>query len=149
MYQTQEHKRLDLIYLADMDSYYHTFHGLIRKRKRLAADVEGARRNMMDLKRDLAALDKALALFGHSDPKSIRTPGPYNRLFKRNELSRLLMAIKREQPDITEPEDLAREVIQRKGWDASNDQLFQMVLKRVRYGQWAMNKRQRHSRAAS
>lgn len=92
----------------------------------------------MDIRRELSVIDKTLVLFGHDNPKAIRTPAQYNRLFKRNELSKLIRSITGDNPNMTDSKDIAREIIRIKGWDSDSEILLNMVFKRVSVARCAL-----------
>ena len=119
-----------------MTSNNHTYHGLIRKRGHLAGDIVKKRRELNALRRDLDALDKTLVLFGYDTPSDIKPVIAHKRLFKRNQLSRMIRDI-----ELTETGEIAREVISRMGW-TETPELYESVYKKVRYARWVCLKKQ-------
>jgi len=112
-------------------TYKQTEHGLLRKRERILAGISLLERDLREMRGDLITLDKTLALFGHEN-LTLKGPSPYQRLFKRNQLSRLLRGIARERPDLTKNADIAREVVCRMEWNESCERLEYMVYRRVK-----------------
>ena len=129
-------------------SFYHTEHGLLRKRYKILSAIALHEREIKDLKGDLIALDRTLALFGH-DNLGLKGPSPYQRLFKRNELSRLLRTIARERPELTTNADIAREIIIRMGWDETCQTLENKVYRRVKRARWEIKLRASEKAATS
>jgi len=117
-----------------MDGYKLTISGLVRRRERLAGDIIKKRRELNAMRRDLDALDSTLILFGYDSPKEIKPVIAYPRLFKRNQLSRLVRDIGGD-----DTAQITREVIERMGW-ADTPDLYERVYKKVRYALWAKNR---------
>ena len=113
-----------------MDGYKLTISGLVRRRERLAGDIIKKRRELNAMRRDLDALDSTLIHFGYDSPKEIKPVIAYSRLFKRNQLSRLVRDIKSDDTG-----EITREVIKRMGW-AETPELYEKVYKKVRYVRW-------------
>ena len=118
-----------------MDGYKLTISGLVRRRERLAGDIIKKRRELNAMRRDLDALDSTLIHFGYDNPKEIKPVIAYPRLFKRNQLSRLVRDIKSDDTG-----EITREVIKRMGWNETPE-LYEKVYKKVRYVLWANRRR--------
>lgn len=117
--------------MSFMDNFTQTEHGLLRKRERILSEIALIERNLNELRGNLITIDNALVLFGHKD-LPLKGPKPYLRMFKRNELKRLLISIYREKPELTMMTEISREIIKRKGWDETNEKVYKMVYRRVK-----------------
>ncbi len=107
--------------------------GLVRKRGELAYAVMGREMALQAAKRDLESVDRALVLFGYQDDPNaigpIRTP---KRIFAHKELSRLIIQIRRDKPELADNPALAREIIARKGWDTQDRDLYNQIRNKVK-----------------
>jgi hypothetical protein len=114
----------------------HVVSGLIEKRRELAGAIETLQEQLDQHYADLAHVDGALRLLGHTlDPDAIRPKGRYRRLahFDRNELSRLVLATLRTAAG--EPvgiEEISRRVIVAKGFAASDAAFRAAIRQRLR-----------------
>ncbi|MBL4597127.1 MAG: hypothetical protein JKX99_11185 [Robiginitomaculum sp.] len=84
-------------------------------------------------KRDLESVDRVLVLLGYrDDPKrigAIRTP---KRIFANKELSRLIIQMRRDKPELADNPAIAREIIVRKGWDTKDRALYNQIRNKVK-----------------
>jgi len=90
----------------------HVISGLVKKRSELAGELDR-------LRADLRAIDRALIVFGHDDPKSIKAANKRRNptLFKSGEVIALVGQAEREGLD-NNP-DIADWILRKKGWSAS------------------------------
>ncbi len=88
-----------------MNGYDLTISGLLRKRADIAQDIERQSVQLATLKADLARIEAALSVFGHTDappvPKAIRIR------FRRGELQRIALEQLREKPQTSRDITLA------------------------------------------
>lgn len=92
-------------------------HALIAKRAELSGQVLDLDRQKAILRGQLQTIDEALAIFGYAgSPDDIKPKVTAVRLFKRNELARLL----RRDGGQGLNREIALRIMAVKGWDAAN-----------------------------
>ncbi|MEO5756820.1 MAG: hypothetical protein ABIQ51_08190 [Mesorhizobium sp.] len=112
---------------------------LIAKRAELSGQVLDIDRQKAVLKAQIQAVDEALAIFGYTgSPDDIKPRRAANRLFKRNELARLL----RKDGGQGTNREIALRLMTVKGWDAADSDLVAKVLESVKgTKKWARRRR--------
>ncbi|UVC14030.1 hypothetical protein [Mesorhizobium onobrychidis] len=104
-------------------------YALIAKRAELSGQVLDLERQKAVLEDQLGHIDAALAIFGYAKPPSdIKPKVTAIRLFKRNELARLL---RRDSGQGTNRE-IAMRIMAAKGWDAADSDLLAKVTDSVK-----------------
>ena len=107
---------------------------LVRKRGEFAWLLSEAGKLHRQIAKQLAELDRTLALLGYeNDPAKIakrRKNAP--RMFKRGQLRRIIYDICREGPCITTDSQFALEVMKRLKWDTADARLLTLVTLKVR-----------------
>ncbi|TPJ33390.1 hypothetical protein [Mesorhizobium sp. B2-8-3] len=104
-------------------------HALVAKRAELSGQVLDLDRQKAVLKAQLQTIDEALAIFGYArSPHDIKPRRAANRLFKRNELARLL---RRDGGQGTNRETALR-LMAVKGWDVADRELADKVTDSVK-----------------
>ncbi|MER8961400.1 MULTISPECIES: hypothetical protein [unclassified Mesorhizobium] len=104
-------------------------YSLIAKRAELSGQVLDLERQKAALEYQLGHIDAALAIFGYAKPpRDIKPKVTAVRLFKRNELARLL---RRDSGECTNRE-IALRIMAAKGWDAADSALVARVTESVK-----------------
>ncbi|MFC3322316.1 hypothetical protein [Mesorhizobium cantuariense] len=104
-------------------------HALVAKRAELAGQVLDLDRQKAVLKAQLQTIDEALAIFGYArSPDDIKPRRAANRLFKRNELARLL----RRDGGQGANREIALRLMAVKGWNAADRELADKVTDSVK-----------------
>lgn len=111
----------------------HVISGLIAKRSELAGNLQRLDTDRKTLKDQIEHVDQVLAIFGYNgDPKLIGPVGKYDRLFNRGELKRLVGEILRTSDGPLTNREITIQIIQKRGWDAGNENLIERVTDSVR-----------------
>lgn len=104
-------------------------YALVAKRAELSGQVLDLDRQKAVLKSQLQTIDEALAIFGYAGlPDDIKPRRAANRLFKRNELARLL----RRDGGQGGNREIALRIMAVKGWDAADRELVAKVTESVK-----------------
>lgn len=104
-------------------------YALIAKRAELSGQALDLERQKAVLKSQLQTIDEALVIFGYaSPPDDIKPRQAANRLFKRNELARLL----RRDGGQGLNREIALRLMAVKGWDAADSALVAKVTDSVK-----------------
>ena len=84
------------------------------------------------IKGQIANLDAGLRLFSYAgDPAKIKPKRKRNWMFRRGELQRMVLDIEREATKPLHKDDIAREILTRKGW-AHDPDLLETVADKVK-----------------
>jgi len=108
----------------------HVLSGLIEKRRELAGIIDELQRQLDQHRADLTHIDGVLrVLTTDLDPETIKPKRIYrrNRYFARNELTRLCLATLRTADEPISIDDIARQVISAKGFDAGDSILHRAI----------------------
>ena len=102
----------------------HVVTALVTKRAELSGELERLDERRAALKRHIVNLDAVLRLFHYAgDPTKIKPRRKRNWMFRRGELARLVHDIEREAKGPLHKDDIAAEVLTRKGWARDPDLL--------------------------
>ncbi len=110
----------------------HVISALVAKRAELAGEVQKMDKRRLALKEHIAHIDAVLRLFRYAgDPAAIKPKRKNTWLFRRGELARMVGDIEREARKPLHKEEIAAEVVRRKGWAADPD-LVETVAEKVK-----------------
>jgi hypothetical protein len=113
----------------------HVVSGLIEKRRELAGIIDELQRQLDQHRADLTHIDGVLrVLAADLDPETIRPKRIYrrNRYFARNELTRLcLAAFRTARGEAIRIDEITRQVIAAKGFDAGDGILYKSIRDQV------------------
>lgn len=110
----------------------HVITALVAKRAELSGELGKLNERRAAIKEHLAHVDAVLRLFRYEgDPSLIKPKRKNNWLFRRGELARMVADIEREAVRPLHKEDVAAEIVRRKGWAADPD-LVETVADRVK-----------------
>ncbi len=102
----------------------HVISGLVRKRAELAGELEKLDARRAAIKAHIANIDAVLRLFLYQgDPAQIKPKRKRNWMFRRGELQRMVIDIERAAASPLHKDDIALEVMNRKGWAHDPDLL--------------------------
>ncbi len=110
----------------------HVVTALVAKRAELSGDLERLDERRTAIKAHIANLDAVLRLFCYAgDPARITPRRKRNWLFRRGDLQRMVHDIEREAARPRHRDDIALEVLNRKGW-AHDPDLLDTVADKVK-----------------
>ena len=110
----------------------HAVSALVRKRAELAGEIGKLDDRRAALRAHIANLDAVLRLFCYrGDPAEIKPRRKRRWMFRRSELQRMVLDIERKADGPLDKEDIAREVMNRKGW-APDPDLLESVADKVK-----------------
>ena len=102
----------------------HVVSALVSKRAELSGELGALDERRAALKAHIADLDAVLRLFRYAgDPAKIKPRRKRNWIFRRGELQRMVLDIEREATKPLHKEDIAIEIMRRKGWSPDPDLL--------------------------
>jgi len=102
----------------------HVVSALVQKRAELSGELQKLDERRTAIKAHIASLDAVLRLFHYTgDPALIKPRRKRNWIFRRGELQRMVLDIEREATKPLHKEDIAFEIITRKGWTPNPDLL--------------------------
>ena len=105
---------------------------LVAKRAELAGELGQLDERRVAIKAHIANIDAVLRLFHYAgDPAKIKPRRKRNWIFRRGELARLVHDIERESTKPLHRDDIALEVLNRKGWACEPD-LLETVAEKVK-----------------
>lgn len=109
----------------------HVVTALVAKRAELSGEIEKLDERRAALKAHIVNLDAVLRLFRYAgDPAKIKPRRKRNWIFRRGELQRMVLDIEREATKPLHKDDIALEVLSRKGW-AHDPDLLETVAEKV------------------
>ncbi|WP_287081508.1 hypothetical protein [Methylobacterium sp.] len=109
-----------------------TISGLIRKRAELFSEAERIRDRLAEIRNDLGALDRTLAVLGHTGNLDDAMPRQKRQvLFGQGELSRSLMRELRDADGPMTSRELAQGILALRGDDVRDRRLISEVTRRV------------------
>ncbi len=95
----------------------HVVTALVAKRAELSGELAKLDERCVAIKGHLANLDAVLRLFCYAgDPAKIKPRRKRNWIFRRGELQRMVLDIEREASGPLHKDEIALEVLNRKGW---------------------------------
>ena len=110
----------------------HIVTALVAKRAELSGELVRLDERRAALKYHIANLDAVLRLFRYAgDPAKIKPKRKRNWIFRRGELQRLVHDIERQATKPLHRDDIALEVLSRKGW-AHDPDLLETVADKVK-----------------
>ncbi len=110
----------------------HALSALVRKRAELAGEIEKLDERRAALRAHIANLDAVLRLFCYrGDPAEIKPKRKRRWMFRRGELQRMVLDIERQATKPLHKDDIAAEVLTRKGW-ARDPDLLETVADKVK-----------------
>jgi len=110
----------------------HVVTALVAKRSELSGDLERLDERRAAIKGHIANLDAVLRLFCYAgDPAKIRPRRKHNWIFRRGELQRMVLDIERKAIKPLSKEDIASEIMARKGW-AHDPDLLEKIAEKVK-----------------
>jgi hypothetical protein len=110
----------------------HVVTALVAKRAELSGDLERLDERRAAVKAHIANIDAVLRLFRYSgDPAKIKPRRKRNWMFRRGELARMVHDIEREANRPLHKDDIAREIMTRKGW-AHDPELLDTIADKVK-----------------
>jgi len=115
-----------------MDEY--VINGLVRRRAKLAGDIENTHAALRKMVDDLETLDATIRQFDPSfqvesiKPKAFRPPKDWA---KRGEMMRLIMSIMRQASEPLTSRDIALELLVSRALDKTDQRLLRLMTKRV------------------
>jgi hypothetical protein len=110
----------------------HVVTALKAKRAELSGEIQKLDERRAALKAHVAHLDAVLRLFHYSgDPAAIKPRRKRSWIFRRGELQRLVFDIERAAVKPLSKEDIALEVMDRKGWVRDPD-LIESIAEKVK-----------------
>ena len=110
----------------------HVVTALVAKRAELSGELGKLDERRAAIKDHIANLDAVLRLFRYTgDPAKIKPRRKRNWIFRRGELARLVHDIEREATKPLHRDDIALEVLNRKGW-AHDPDLLETVAEKVK-----------------
>jgi hypothetical protein len=119
---------------------------LQRKHRSLVGELVAADNHVKSIREQITALETVMRVMGFEGELPTypvrRSTFP---IFGRGEVSREVLQLRRERPDLTKPRDVAKEIMRRKDWDCENVGLWGRVMAAVK----DCNKRRRNSVAAN
>ena len=109
----------------------HVVTALVTKRAELSGELAKLDEHRAAIKAHIANLDAVLRLFCYAgDPSKIKPRRKRNWIFRRGELQRMVHDIERQATKPLHRDDIAAEVLARKGW-AHNPDLLETVSDKV------------------
>jgi len=110
----------------------HVVSALVAKRAELSGEIGRLDERRIALKAHIANLDAVLRLFCYAgDPAKIKPRRKRNWMFRRGELQRMVFDIEREASGPLHKDDIASEILTRKGWVHDPD-LLETVADKVK-----------------
>ncbi len=110
----------------------HVVTALVAKRAELTGELGKLDERRAAIKTHIANLDAVLRLFRYAgDPAKIKPKRKRNWIFRRGELARMVHDIEREATKPLHKDDIAREILTRKGWVHEPD-LLETVADKVK-----------------
>lgn len=110
----------------------HVVPALVAKRAELSGEIGKLDERRTAIKAHVANLDAVLRLFCYAgDPAKIKPRRKRNWIFRRGELQRMVLDIEREATEPLHRDDIAAEVLARKGW-AHDPGLLESVAEKVK-----------------
>jgi hypothetical protein len=95
----------------------HVVSALVSKRAELSGEVERLDERRTALKSHIAHIDAVLRLWSYGgDPAKIRPRRKRNWIFRRGELARMVADIERDADRPLHKEEIAVQILDRKGW---------------------------------
>ncbi len=110
----------------------HVVTALVAKRAELSGELAKLDERRAAIKAHIANLDAVLRLFCYAgDPTKIKPRRKRNWIFRRGELQRMVLDIERQATKPLHRDDIAAEVLTRKGW-AHDPDLLETVADKVK-----------------
>lgn len=110
----------------------HVVSALKTKRAELSGEIQRLEERRAALREHLAHVDAVLRLFCYAgDPGAIKPRRKRNWMFRRGELQRMVLNIERAATGPLSKEDIAIEVMSRKGWSA-DPELLETIAEKVK-----------------
>ncbi len=110
----------------------HIVTALVAKRAELSGELGKLDERRAAIKAHIANRDAVLRLFCYKgDPAKIKPRRKRNRIFRRGELARMVHEIERQATGPLHEDDIAAEVLTRKGW-AHDPDLLESVAEKVK-----------------
>ncbi len=110
----------------------HVVTALVAKRAELSGELAKLDERRAAIKAHIANLDAVLRLFCYAgDPTKIKPRRKRNWIFRRGELQRMVLDIERQATKPLHRDDIAAEVLTRKGW-AHDQDLLETVADKVK-----------------
>lgn len=110
----------------------HVITALVAKRAELAGEIGKLDERRAAIKAHIANIDAVLRLFLYKgDPATIKPKRKRNWMFRRGELMRMVADIERAATRPLHKDDIAREILTRKGW-ARDPDLLETVADKVK-----------------
>ena len=106
---------------------------LQRKHRALVGELVAADEHVKSIREQITALETAMRVMGF---EGVLPTYPVRRatfpIFGRGEVSREVLALRRERPDLNKSRDVAKEIMRRKDWDCENVALWGRVTAAVK-----------------
>ena len=110
----------------------HVVSALVAKRAELSGEIERIDERRLALKAHISHIDAVLRLWSYGgDPAKIRPRRKRNWMFRRGELARMVMDIEREADKPLHKDEIAAQILERKGW-AHDPDLLESVADKVK-----------------
>ena len=110
----------------------HVVTALVAKRAELSGELARIDERRAGIKAHIANLDAVLRLFCYAgDPTKIKPRRKRNWIFRRGELKRMVHDIEREAAKPLHRDDIAAEILTRKGW-ARDPDLLETVADKIK-----------------
>jgi hypothetical protein len=117
---------------ARTETFEHTISGLLSKRADLLGEAETLRDRLAEIRNDIDALDRTLAVLGYDGDLDAQTPRQKRHvLFGRGELSRQVFQVLREAGKPLTSRQIAQEIVSASGMDARDRKFIGDLTKRV------------------
>ncbi len=114
---------------------------LIRQHRILVADLIAADSQVSNLRDQIRAVETVMQLLGHEgEMPAYPVRRPTFPIFARGEIKKAIRDLGRAKPQLTGPQEIAREIVAAKGWDSENGMLLGRVARAVK------DHRKRHGR---
>lgn len=106
---------------------------LKRKHRALIGELVAADEHVKAVQEQIRALETVMRLMGYDgEMPSYPVRRATFPIFGRGEVSREVLALRRERPDLTKPRDVAKEIMRHKDWDCENVVLWGRVMAAVK-----------------
>lgn len=118
--------------ISRASDYSHTTSGLLQKRADLFNEAERIRDRLAEIRNDIGAIDRTLAVLGYKGDLDAAMPRQKREvIFGRGELSRAIFDELRNATGPLSSRDIAREIIALRGEDARDRNYLSGLTKRV------------------
>ena len=106
---------------------------LKRKHRALVGELVAADEHVKTVREQITALETVMRLMGFEGPlPTYQVRRATFPIFARGEISREVARLKRDAPNLHRPRDMAKEIMQAKGWDCENVALWGRVTAAVK-----------------